>query len=397
MKRAAFAFLLFSLTSAIVWVGVAFGRSFVPLCKVHPSATRTDMLADMAAWDAEWYVGIARDGYSFDRNRNSNVAFYPAAPLTAGFVSRVMGIRPEAALVLCSHVFLFCAFVLLGEYVRLRFPDSQGLDALAMLALGLYPVTIYFRMAYTESLFVFVCLLALYAMERRWSLLAIAFLVGLATATRAVGVALAVPFAIHIWQISASGRQFLARCAALCPIGCWGLLAYMTYQWIAFGEPFAFIQTQVHWNHRPPAANLLELAERLGTAEPILAVYDPSQRGYWAKWPPENLPIFNLVFANPIYFAVGIILVSLGGFRRWLNAKEITFGIIVILIPYLTHADRACMAGEARYSSAVIPIYLVLAHLLWRLPPPVAALLSVSSANFLAIYAALFVSWYWFY
>lgn len=397
MRKIAVPLLLFSLTSAVVWTGVAFGRKLIPLCELHPSAKRAGVLTDMAAWDGEWYVRIARDGYFFDRGRHSSVAFYPAYPLIGSLVARAAAIRPETALVICSHLFLLAAFVLLGEYVRARFPDSPGLDQAAMLTLGLYPVTIYFRMAYTESLFVLVSLLALYAMERRWPLVAIALLIGFSTATRSVGVALLAPFAVHLHESGGSTWRFVWRLLLLSPLCCWGLLAYMGYQWISFDEPLAFVQTQVHWNHREPAAGLLELAGRLATAEPLRAVYNPASRGYWGKCPPGDLPIFNLFFANPIYFVASIALVSLGGFYHWLNVKEIALAAAAILIPYLTHADRACMAGEARYSSALVPIYLVLAHLAWRLPPPVSAIAFVLSANLLAVYAALFVRWYWFY
>jgi hypothetical protein len=45
----------------------------------------------------------------------------------------------------------------------------------------------------------------------------------------------------------------------------------------------------------------------------------------------------------------------------------------------------------------VFPVYLVLGQLLQRCPAPLAAALLAISAVFLAVYSALFVSWYWFY
>jgi hypothetical protein len=67
------------------------------------------------------------------------------------------------------------------------------------------------------------------------------------------------------------------------------------------------------------------------------------------------------------------------------------------LIPYVLQADRACMAAEARYASSVFPAYLVVGQILTRLPGPLASALLALSAVTLAVYSAMFVSWYWFY
>ncbi len=66
-----------------------------------------------------------------------------------------------------SHPLLVAAYALLIVYVRQRFP--QGPPALAaywLAALAAFPTRFFLRMAYTESLFLVLCLVATLGMER---------------------------------------------------------------------------------------------------------------------------------------------------------------------------------------------------------------------------------------
>ena len=103
-------------------------------------------------------------------------------------------------------------------------------SALALAAFALVPCSFFFRLAYSESCFLAVAILCLLAMERRWPVVVVAILVGLCTATRPVGVALALPFLWHLHKPT-GWRSFLLNAAWLIPLSCWGLLAYMEMQW----------------------------------------------------------------------------------------------------------------------------------------------------------------------
>lgn len=436
----AYGFAFYYLTSLVVLVGGLFAVDFVPVCGNHPgSQTRVDLVSSFAAWDGEWYVRIAAAGYSYDPDRMSSVAFFPLYPCLAGAIVHSTGMRPEWALLLVSHGALVAAFVVFGAYVQQRFPGADwDLVAWTLLALGLFPTTFYYRMAYTESTFLLLTLLAMYGSERGWRPVWIALVIGLATATRTVGVGLVPVFALYLWRqlagatngeagrieakdasASAGGGllsgfsrgsrvasrpagavrglafSWLWRCVAWSPVCCWGLLAYMTYQWIAFGEPLAFVKTQAHWNERS-----VDLVDRIIgplTLEPIRAVYDPSSSCYWANVPPRGNLLFNLKAANPAYFLAAITLVGVGAWKRWLNAPELLLSVTLLAIPYFLQAMRSGMSGQARYAAVVFPMYLVLGQLLHRAPPPLAAAVLAISGLFLAVYSAMFVSWYWYY
>ena len=201
-ERSFVGFGLYYLTSLVVVVAVVFAVDFVPLCTRHPeSKTRVDVPSAFAAWDGAWYVRIVSEGYTYDPDCASAVAFFPLYPWLAAALVHITGMRPEWALLLVSHGALIGAFSLMGAYVHQRFPGADaGLAEFTVLAMGLFPTTFYFRMTYTESVFILIILLALYGMERHWGLLAVASIVGLATAARPVGVGLIPVFGLYVWQ-----------------------------------------------------------------------------------------------------------------------------------------------------------------------------------------------------
>ncbi|HUY93554.1 MAG TPA: hypothetical protein VMV10_32805 [Pirellulales bacterium] len=325
------------------------------------------------------------------------------------------GLRPETALLIVSNASFLAALAVLALYVRsraadrlahppahsqrplppgdeaktdLRKPPPAEIADWAVLAASLFPTGCFFRLTYSESTFLLAALLAMYSMTRRWPLWASALIVGLATATRPVGVAMLAPLAIHIF------RRFALRGAALrlalyLPLACWGLAAFMAYQYRAFGDPIATVRTQQHWGVRRPIP-WAEKAVALATLEPLRSVYDSQSSAYWASFDPHGVSWFSMQFANPLYFLAAIGLTALGAWRRWLSLEEISFSTLLLLIPYITRGYEMGMGSMGRFVAAGFPIYLVLAQLLVRLPAPLRAALLALSGFYLASYTALY-------
>ena len=80
-----------------------------------------------------------------------------------------------------------------------------------LLALTLFPTAYFFRMAYSESVFLLVTLAAMLSIELGGPLLVTSLIIGTATAARPVGVALLAPFALHLWNRSNSWHGFAVR------------------------------------------------------------------------------------------------------------------------------------------------------------------------------------------
>jgi hypothetical protein len=413
LHNAAIGLALYGLTAAVVvFTALVAAPKLIEPCVEFSGADFSD-LGRLAAWDGQWYAQISRQGYSYDPKRPSSVAFYPAYPLAARGVMFVTGLPAEAALLLVSHVSLLAATVVFAAYANERFCPTTAhpfpgplrkeagargsAAAYSPWVLALFPTTFYFRMALTESLFLLLAVLTLYGIQRRWPLLVIAAIVGLATATKLVGAVLALPLFLETWKRSPSVIVAFSRMSVLLPIALWGISTYVAYQAWVFDAPFAFVQTQDHWTRREFAPDAWSVFAGLVTFEPVRAVYDPQSICYWARRPPSDNPWLNMVFANPLYFQLTGALLLVGAWRKWLTRHELLIGALLWFIPYALQGYRTCMVSQARFASVVFPAYLVIGQMLARLPTWLSAAILVFSGSLMVIYAAMFSSWYWYY
>jgi hypothetical protein len=387
--------LYYYLTSLIVVFGLVFGHDFLEVAKANPLAKRRDYIATFANWNGEWFTRILTEGYTEDPAGWESPVFFPAYPLLGRGLARATGLRPELALLIVSHVCLAATFVLAYAYVRVRFPGPTHaqLPGFVLLALGLFPPGFFLRMAYTESLFLLLTVLAFYGMERRWPLWAIALLAGAASSVRAVGVALAPAFALHLWRRSPSLKTFATRGALLGPLACWGILAYMLYQQLAFGDPLLFYHSEMGIRKRPEESLGSKLLSDL-TLEPIWSLFDSSAPGYWVRQDVQGNPLFSLILVNPLYLLAAVTLLAVGVGKRWLTGPEIAAALFLLLISYIFKGGANYMEAMARFTAVVFPLYLVLGRLLASVSAPLVAGAAALSGFFLATYSALFAAWF---
>ena len=387
------------LTSAVVIGGAGLGII------LHPADALSTMPNALARWDGQLYRSIVSGGYIYNPAKGSRIAFFPGYPLAARWIARSLGLSDVAALLAVSNVCFLIALLAAAAYLprrnaplnddrarprRVGIPLSQSY---AIIAIAVMPTSFFFRMAYSESMFLAAVILAMVAMKRNWPLVAIALAVGLSTAIRPVGIGLLLPFGWHMRQRSASRYEWAGRAMILGPLACWGLLAFMLFQYLRFHQPFAFALTQANWRIRPPGT-FADKALSLSSWQPLWGVYLEDSWGYWrAVCRPAN-PFFNLQFANPIYFIATAGLVAVGAWRRWLSAEELLLSAALIAIPYATRAYEMCMASQGRFAAVVFPVYIVIGELLSRVPAIVVMSILSFSAFLMAAYAALFAAGY---
>lgn len=393
------ALLAYGLTLPLVLLGLGLGVGLLaPARRAQPPRhipPAGDVLLDtLSLWDGQWYLEIATRGYSYHPHRQSAVAFFPAYPLLVRAVLAATPLGPQAAGLVVSHTLLLGAFTLLVLYVRQRFAGSPPRLALCTLwTLAVFPTGFFLRMTYTESLFLTLCLAAFLGMERRWPLGLLAGIVGAITATRSVGVAMVLPLAMHVREQSGCWRQAARRLLWVAPLSLWGLAAYMAFQGWAFGEPLAFVKTQQFWRMRPPLP-AGELLLALASWEPIWSVYVPDTPCYWANLDAGLPLLLSYHSANCIAFVGAMGLLAVGGLKGWLSRRELVLAACLLAIPYLAAGYRFCMASQGRYVSVVFPIYLVLRHLLCRLPRGVATAILTLLAGYLVWFSAMLAAGY---
>jgi len=397
--RLASGVITYVVTTTIVLVGISAGISLLApstysSCPRLVPSSDNKYVDTLTLWDGEWYLAIATDGYSYDPTGESNVAFFPVYPALVEILHRITRLPIRLAGLFVSHAFLVGALGLLMIYSESRAANTRpGLVPYVVLACVLFPTSFFMRMAYTESLFLFTSLLVFIGLARKWPLPVIAVIVGTATGIRSVGVALLLPFAHHIWEQSRSWRQASVRLVCVTPLALWGLLDYIAFQWWSFGEPFAFARTQRFWSLRPPV-EFAEFCSALVSCEPIWSVYVPGKPGYWGAFD-RGLPVFlSYQAANPALFVLAIVLVCIGAAKRWLSGRELVFAAALLAIPYVMVGFRFCMASQGRFISVVFPIYIVLGHLLCRMPTLLAVATLALSGIYLAVFCAMLAAGY---
>jgi len=371
---------------------VAFGMAFVP--SLQGNAVEADgVFVRMANWDGEWYARISRDGYYYSPDRPSTAGFFPAFPLLGRILSRATGLSPEAALVMVSNVALVGTYLTFAYYLAHRFPGHAATQSYALLWLAVFPTTCFFRFAYTESLFSLVCCLCLLAIEQRRPLSWIGALAGAATAIRPVGVALLPPVIAACWQRSRDARSFAVSMIWLVPLAICGLVGFMAFQYVEFGDAAAFATAQRQWRLRPPEAAWPTVLA-IGTLEPLWSVYVPSSPAFWQRHDLQNHFLFSLQAFNPLYFLLAVVLIAAGVRHRWINKNEAMFATAAVAIPYFTRSFEMCMGSCGRYVAVALPIYIVLGRMSARLPRVVVFVGLLLSAFFLVIYSVLFAAHY---
>ncbi|MBI1902708.1 MAG: hypothetical protein HY000_37955 [Planctomycetes bacterium] len=358
-----------------------------------PVASESRPLEPVARWDGDWYLAAAIKGYNYKGNEASSVAFFPLFVVLIAVCWQKCGFDPAWSAIGISNVALAGVFVLLWSYSGHRSRDTaSAATSWSLLALATFPTTFFFGAAYAESLFVFFAVLVLLGIRRNWHLLPLAILAGVCTASRPVGVAVALPLAWHVWQTSPTAARAAARLAWVVPLSLWGILAYMLFLHIEFGDALAFVHTQDHWR-RLPDVGLFGKIGILASAEPIWSHYVPGSSGYWARF--DELPAWQSIeFANPIIFVGAAALIALGWAKRWLTVYETLFGALVLFIPYVTRSYEMAMAGHGRFAAAAFPIYLVLGQILARVHWSIAVLIVAVFAFFRVMYTALFAAGY---
>jgi Gpi18-like mannosyltransferase len=205
VRGATFAFVLtrslilffFILTAQIEVVNPEPGATVITLHKIQLSRIISKRVS---VADSNWYREIADLGYTrqpFTTEKQVNWAFFPVFPFVWNLAAHVTGEYPFSGMAI-SAIFFFGALLLLHKTI-LDFGWSVPDANRAVFYLAAFPVSYFFSLPLTESLFLFLTVGCFYA-ARREAWLTAGVLGALASATRITGVLLLPALAIIYWQ-----------------------------------------------------------------------------------------------------------------------------------------------------------------------------------------------------
>lgn len=285
--------------------------------------------------DVNWYTGIANEGYerrAFNADVPRNWAFFPLYPLLLRLASTLTG---ELALtgVAISHLFFFVALVLLHR-TCLAFGLDEGDADRSLYYLAFFPVSYFFSLPLTESLFLMLTVGSILSAKRgRWW--TAGALGALASATRTTGVLLLPVLFVLYWQEHGLPRRLRADMLAPLVVPA-GLVAFMLYLYAITGNAFAFKDAMSAWG-REAGFFLRPLYDYL--RQPWLIA---------AHW---DFRLLNFAAAATV-IVCGAVLIK----RREYALATYT------LLSALVALSSALLQSQARYAMVVFPVYMVLAR-----------------------------------
>lgn len=206
-----------------------------PLPITHYSQEPNNPLSFLANWDGADYLQIARSGYTNFNQTN----FFPLYPLVIRAVNVVVS-SPLISALLISWASLVGAIYFYLKIIKSLFSVPKNDEAArGVLFFILFPTAIFFLAAYTEALFAFLALGAIYFALRRNYLAAGAFLMP-TTATHVTGILVW----ILVILILLEQKTRITKVIVAGILGGLGLLAYMIYLQLRFLNFLDFITSQ---------------------------------------------------------------------------------------------------------------------------------------------------------
>lgn len=188
----------------------------------------------MSDWDGPDYLKISHTGYTDVDSTN----FFPLYPILVHIVNQIISSTLYSAL-LVSWVSLVGAIYFFIKITKQLYnvPTNETIRAVRLFVL--FPTGVFLLATYTESLFAFLALAAIYYTFTKRYLLSVIFTI-FATATHVTGMFLILLLALILIE----QKEKIQKVVVFVVLGSLGLITYSAYLFNKFGRPLAFITAQ---------------------------------------------------------------------------------------------------------------------------------------------------------
>ncbi len=292
-----------------------------------------DFLASWAQWDGGHFINIARLGYF----NPQEYAFFPLFPNLIRFVSVFTFGNLIVAGLIISNVSFLAFLIIFHKLIKIKF--SPKVADTATFTFLIFPTAFFGVAVYSESVFLLLAVATFYFLQKKKFLYAAAAS-ALTSATRFVGIFLAIPvilslLARHSGERSDSridsGRARMTK-LILIPISLSGLFLYSLYLYLKFGDPFYFSTVESIW-HR-------------SYVNPVSTIFS------YLTVNPFNKPFNDYL---DLASTIGFILILALGFKK-IPRSWWFFSLFVILVP----ASTGTLTSMPRYVLCAFPVFVLM-------------------------------------
>src|SRR4051794_2152364 len=352
---------------------------FDPARMLSPYGEPLDTLvAPGARWDSVWYLTVAHSGYGSDPARP---AFFPLYPL----LLRVLGSDIVVGIALSVACFAIAA-VLLHRLTAIELgPAAAGP---AVMALALFPGSLYFSMVYSEALFLALSVGAVYcARTGRWALTGT--LGALAAATRSAGVVLLVPLALLWWAHSRRARD--GAWLAVVPLG---VAAFCGALALAGHDALAPFHAQEHWyrSFSGPFVGIRDgtVAAWDGTRQLLSGSRTPV---YFA--PAGGDPYIVAAHNLSLFVFLVAAIAAVVGVARRLPPAYVAYVVAALALPLSWPVAPQPLMSLPRFEAVLFPAFMWLGGWIAAGGPGRARAIYGLFGAGLAVTSALVATWHW--
>lgn len=292
-----------------------------------------------ANFDGAHYLSIAQNGY-FQYEQ----AFFPLYPLLIKYISLFTFGNYLWAGIGITYITLFLWLFILYKLVQIDFSNTVSRWVLVFMLF--FPTGFFFGAVYTESLFFCLVIAAFYAARKQKWILAGLF-VGLASATKLVGVFLLPALLIEfyfVYKRDVFSKNHLLKMCLMTIMGASGLILYMLYLWKTYADPLFFIHAQPAFGANRSGGEIIFLPQVFYRYIKIFLTVPFSNYDVW----------ISLLEISMFLFALG--LLTFGFLKRKLRLSYFFFSILAIVGPTLTGS----LSSIPRYILVAFPLFIVL-------------------------------------
>lgn len=301
-----------------------------------PRLQNSTLFSAWNIWDAPHYLSLAQYGYQKIGDSANFIVFFPLFPILIAGIHALTQLNYLLSGYVVAFFFSLASAIVLYKLVLLDFTKQTAL--LSVLFLFLFPTSLFLHIPYTESLFLFLCVVSLYSARRGRFLLACVF--GMfATATRLQGITLILPLIVEVLFYSKKKPKFLWMCLAIM-IPLLGFLAYLGINKIVYGDYLYFVGVQhQHW-FTALSLNLEGLKGAIGSIG-------------WRK----GSEMLMLGYAQVAAFFIGVVACLLSFAKLRLSYALFFLG------GFLVNIAQSFWISQPRYLLTLFPLYIVVALL----------------------------------
>ncbi len=202
------------------------------------------------AWDSRWYKDIALNGYKYNGNyyELQNPVFAPLYPLISNFFNTFIR-NIDLSLLLVNNLFSTIA-IFIFYITFLKFYNFEIAFKTIILML-FYPGALFFTVAYSEGLALFLISLSFYFLMRKKYFLSYLF-IGISTAVRIQCIFFSVAFLI-IYLMESRSNLNTFKLLFYSMVSLIGIIGYSIYLYIALREPLAWFNlSRYAWSENLP-------------------------------------------------------------------------------------------------------------------------------------------------